>query len=210
MGSKVVVAIVVYAAFCAISATGRLGQWGISLMTMAGVGFPLVWGWRTGRWREIGFIRRLDRTIILWGIAAGAATALLGIVVIGVVAPPPDLLVELAIGGVLWLLIVSPFQEFFFRGWLQTRLEGALGAPVGLLLATLLFTLWHYVAPFTGGAFPLETPLGFVATFAAGWIYGYSFQRTGNIITPWLGHAIAGITFTIIGAMDFTAAFAAM
>ncbi|MCL4251278.1 MAG: CPBP family intramembrane metalloprotease [Anaerolineae bacterium] len=208
---KLILALAVYAIFCAISATGRLGQWGIALMTMAGLGIPLVWGWRTGRWREIGFVRMTDgRTVIGWGIAAGIATAILGVLVIGTVAPPPDLAVELALGGVLWLLVASPFQEFFFRGWLQTRLENALGAPVGLLLATLLFTLWHYVAPFTGGAFPLETPVGFIATFAAGWAYGYSFQRTGSIVTPWLAHASAGIVFIIIGSMDFTAQFAAM
>lgn len=207
---QLVIAIIVYAAFCAISATGRLGQWGISLMTMAGIGVPLVWGWRTGRWHEMGFVRRLDATVIGWGVVAGIATAALGVLMIGTVAPPPDLAVELALGGTLWLLVVSPSQEFFFRGWLQTRLQGALGATGGLLLATLLFTLWHYIAPFTGGAFPLEMPLGFVATFAAGLAYGYSFQRAGSIVTPWLAHAIAGIVFVIIGSMDFTAQFAAM
>jgi len=210
MRRNLILALLVYAAFCAVSATGRLGQWGIALMTMAGIGLPLVWGWRTGRWREIGFVRRLDHVVIGWGVGAGIVTAALGVVMIGTVAPPPDLAVELVLGGTLWLLFVSPSQEFFFRGWLQTRLEGALGPTGGLLLATLLFTLWHYVAPFTGGAFPLATPLGFIATFAAGLAYGYSFQRAGSMVTPWLAHASAGIVFVIIGAMDFTAQFAAM
>jgi len=43
--------------------------------------------------------------------------------VIGFVALPErwlplNLGLELAVGVPLWLLVASPFQEFFFRGWL--------------------------------------------------------------------------------------------
>ena len=101
--------------------------------------------------------------------------------------------------------MISPFQEFFFRGWLQSRFAMILGKWRGLILANVCFTLWHYCAPFvTQSPVPLKTPLGALSTFIVGLLYGYTFMRTRNIIAPWLAHILAGITFIIIGAMDFT------
>jgi membrane protease YdiL (CAAX protease family) len=107
----------------------------------------------------------------------------------------------------MWLLLASPFQEFFFRGWLQPRWVCALGRVPGLLLATVGFTGWHYLLPIFGesarSSFPLHTARGLAATFAAGLVYGVGFQRTGSIVTPWLAHALAGIMFVALGAGRF-------
>jgi membrane protease YdiL (CAAX protease family) len=104
-------------------------------------------------------------------------------------------------------MIASPFQEFFFRGWLQTRFGNRLGDWWGLLLANACFTAWHYCAPFSSATpVPLETPIGALSTFGAGLVYAYVFLRTGNILAPWLAHVITGITFILVGAMDFTQA----
>jgi len=71
-------------------------------------------------------------------------------------------------------------------------------------LANVAFTAWHYVSPIVDLAtFPLETVLGFVSTFLAGLIYGYACMRSRSIIAPWLGHSISGMTFIVVGAMDF-------
>jgi membrane protease YdiL (CAAX protease family) len=43
---------------------------------------------------------------------------------------------------------------------------------------------------------------GLLSTFFVGLLYGYSFQRSQNIIAPWLGHAISGVAFVVVGAMD--------
>jgi membrane protease YdiL (CAAX protease family) len=41
---------------------------------------------------------------------------------------------------------------------------------------------------------PLPATLPLVITgLATGLIYGYSFQRTGRIVAPWLAHALSGI-----------------
>jgi membrane protease YdiL (CAAX protease family) len=105
----------------------------------------------------------------------------------------------------MWFLAAVPFQEFFFRGWLQSRLEAALGGGWGMLAATALFTLWHYAAPLAGrSAVPLDTPIGFLSTFAAGLTYAFAFRRTRNILTPWTAHTLSGIAFILAGGMDFT------
>jgi membrane protease YdiL (CAAX protease family) len=118
---------------------------------------------------------------------------------------PTNLGLQLAIGIPIWAFLASPFQEFFFRGWLQTRFENSLGNWWGLLLANLCFTLWHYTAPFVSATpVPLKTPVGALATFGAGLIYACVFQRARNIIAPWFAHLLSGVTFIIVGAMDFT------
>jgi membrane protease YdiL (CAAX protease family) len=187
-----------------VSLLGRLAPVGVHLMGIMGLVIPLAWGMRTGNWAEMGFTRHNWRRALLWGAGGGLATSLLGLVTVGRYALAPSLGLHLALGIPFALLLASPFQEFFFRGWLQTRFEAALGSWGALLLTNALFTLWHYLAPLTGtggSSFPLNTLHGFASTFAAGLIYGYCFQRTRSILAPWLAHALALITFIATGAM---------
>jgi membrane protease YdiL (CAAX protease family) len=170
-----------------------------------GIAFPLVWGKLTGNWAQMGFTGKNTRPALLWGVVGGVLTSIIGIAVLPERSTPSQIGLQLAIGVPIWALIASPFQEFFFRGWLQTRFENSLGNWWGLLLATACFTLWHYCAPFAGSTpVPLETPIGALATFGAGLVYAVVFQRTQNVIAPWLAHVISGITFIVVGAMDFT------
>jgi membrane protease YdiL (CAAX protease family) len=201
----VLLSLLVYVLFCTISFLSRSVPLALSLMVFGGILFPLIWGRLTGQWQDMGFTRANLRSALVWGIAAGFVTGLVGILLVKVDNPPADMALQIAIGIPIWLLLASPFQEFFFRGWLQSRLEQALGRWQGLLLTTLLFLLWHYFPSFLEkSTFPLGTIPGILATFGAGLLYGYSFQRTRNIIAPWLAHAISGIGFVLIGAMNFT------
>jgi membrane protease YdiL (CAAX protease family) len=193
-----------YAVFCAISFLSLSLPLALPLMVLSGIALPLAWGKMTGNWAFMGFTGRNVGSAIRWGLAAGVATSLIGFVALQEHSLPPDLGLELAVGIPLWLLLASPFQEFFFRGWLQSRCEAGLGKGIGLLVATVAFTAWHYCWPLAAqSSFPLYTLLGFVATLAAGLIYGYSFQRTGSIVAPWLAHAFAGIMFAFMGAGSF-------
>jgi membrane protease YdiL (CAAX protease family) len=197
-------AVVGTATFCALSLLSFALPLALSLMVLAGIALPLIWGWMTGTWKFMGFTRRNLGAAVRWALAAGAATGLIGLVVVPERSVPPDLGLELAVAVPIWLLLASPFQEFFFRGWLQPRFEDRLGRWPGLFLATAAFTAWHYCWPLASqSSFPLYTLHGLVATFAAGLIYGYSFQRTGSIVAPWLAHALSGIMFVFMGAGSF-------
>jgi len=101
---------------------------------------------------------------------------------------------------------MSPFQEFFFRGWLQPRLQVVMGKWLGLIVTSLAFTAWHFFPPLEGTlttTLPLGSPIGILSTFLAGLLFGYIHQRTENILAPWLAHAIAGIGLVLIGEMTF-------
>jgi membrane protease YdiL (CAAX protease family) len=202
--THLVEALVGSAAFCAISLLSLSVPLALPLMVLSGIAVPLAWGKMTGTWEFMGFTRRNMGSALRWGLAAGVATSLIGLVMVKERSLPANLGLELAVGIPIWLLLASPFQEFFFRGWLQPRFEHRLGNGMGLLVATAAFTAWHYCWPLAAQtAFPLYTFPGFAATFAAGLIYGFSFQRTGNIVAPWLAHAFSGIVFVFMGAGSF-------
>jgi membrane protease YdiL (CAAX protease family) len=179
-------------------------------MALVGIAVPLVWAHSTGRWAEIGFTGRNLPGAVVWGIGIGLASCAIGFFTVSERSVTSNVGRELAVGIPMWLLLASPFQEFFFRGWLQPRWECILGKGWGLLAATAGFTGWHYLLPIFGesaqSSFPLYSVRGLLATFSAGLLYGYGFQRTDNMVTPWLAHALAGIMFVTIGAGSFVSA----
>jgi membrane protease YdiL (CAAX protease family) len=207
-GNQLAQAIIAYVVFCGLSLLSQIVYPAFGLVVLMGLALPLAWGKYTGNWAEMGFTRHNLWPALWWGVAAGILTGIIGVAVLPQRSVPPMPGLQFAIGIPLWALIISPFQEFFFRGWLQPRFENTLGMWWGLLAATVGFTLWHYFAPFVGRTpVPLDTPIGVLSTFAAGLVYGFAFQRTRNIITPWLAHVLTGIAFIAVGAMDFTRPF---
>ncbi len=194
-----------YVVFCGLSLLSQIVYPVFGLVTLMGLALPLVWGKYTSRWTEMGFTRHKLRLAVRWGVVAGLLTSIIGVAVVPQRSVLSTLGLQLVIGIPVWALIASPFQEFFFRGWLQSRFENVLGTWWGLLAATVCFTLWHYFAPFVGRTtVPLDTPIGVLSTFGAGLMYAFAFQRTRSIIAPWLAHVLTGIAFIVVGAMDFT------
>jgi CAAX protease family protein len=113
---------------------------------------------------------------------------------------------QILISFPIWLLILSPFQEFFFRGWLQPRFEVSLGKWWGLVVTSIAFALWHFFPQFEGtmtSTLPVSSLVGIVSVIGIGLLFGYVFQRTGNIVAPWLAHAVGGIGLVLIGRMVF-------
>jgi membrane protease YdiL (CAAX protease family) len=94
-------------------------------------------------------------------------------------------------------LIIALPEEFFFRGYLQTELDRALGRPyrlfgarfgAGLVVAAVLFALCH--TPFGGPAR--------LSVFFPGLLYGWLRARTGTILVPVLYHAVSNLLLAVI------------
>ncbi len=196
-----------YGLFCALGLASRFLPALFLLFVAYGILFPLVWAKKSGDWQALGFSRQNLSTALLWGAAAGSLWAIYTYLFFGQDgALPPLWGLQIAIAAPIWLLVMSPFQEFFFRGWLQPRLEAVAGSWPGLGLTAVLFTLWHFFPQLEGTAtatLPLSSPLGVVSMLLAGLLFGAIFQRTRNIVAPWLAHALGGITLVIIGEMSF-------
>jgi membrane protease YdiL (CAAX protease family) len=196
-----------YAAFCGLSMWARSVKALLGAVVVMGILLPLVWGQLTGELTSMGFSKCSVGQALLWGMGAGVVSSIAGLAVLPLRTVPTDLGRQLLIGLPLWLLVISPFQEFFFRGWVQGVLGEVLGERWALLIATACFVAWHYLSPIVDLAtFPLTSVEGLLSTAVAGLAYGYAFYRSGSVIAPWLGHALSGLAFIVVGAMDLAQA----
>jgi membrane protease YdiL (CAAX protease family) len=196
-------AIIVLCVFCLISLLSRFITSLFLLVVAFGLFFPIIWGILTKDWKTMGFSRQNAGRAILWGLGSG----ILLMVIIWFTTQhklAPFFALQLIVGIPIWLLIMSPFQEFFFRGWLQPRFEKSLGFWPGLIVTSISFALWHLCPPFEQAQIvPIMSFFGMAFTVAMGLCFGYIFRRTGNIMAPWFAHVLAGITLVLSGAMTF-------
>lgn len=69
-------------------------------------------------------------------------------------------------------------EELLFRGYIQTRLVGAAGPAVGILIASLLFAAFHV------------DPVHVIAVFPLGLFLGWVAWRSGSLVPAMLGHFV--------------------
>lgn len=87
----------------------------------------------------------------------------------------------------------GPFEEFLFRGAIQTRLVVLLGPRWGVVLASLLFGIWHLGLGYaqTGGRSLWD---GLASTVIlqtmVGLVLGVIYHRTRNLIAPSVCHVV--------------------
>jgi len=201
--------LIVFIVFCLISFLSRLFLPLFLIVLLLGIGFPIIWARKTECWVLIGFKQKNRGQSLLWGLVTGLIISIyciISYIIEGGGLLPPMLELQLAFGIPIWFLVMSPFQEFFFRGWMQPRIQGFLGKWQGLIVTSFCFAIWHLFPPFEGtqtSTIPIVSVSSMITIFVFGMIWGLSFQKTKNIIAPWLSHAIAGITMVALGKMMF-------
>ena len=196
-------ALIALVAFCGLSVLSRFVLPVFLLVVVSGIAFPLIWARFTNSWTAIGFTRRNLGQALLWGLGAGVLLLTIEWFTTDHKIAPFFLL-QLAVGIPIWILVMSPFQEFFFRGWLQPRFQDALGLWPGLIVTSICFALWHLCPPFEQAQIvPIMSISGMLFATGMGILFGYIFQRTGNIVAPWLAHVLAGLALVLTGAMTF-------
>ena len=95
----------------------------------------------------------------------------------------------------------GPFEEFLFRGALQTRLGLLLPVPWAILLQALVFGLWHLRSatdamggdPFAAVAFCIASQT------VSGLAFGFVFWRTGNLVAPSVAHVALNVMGQTLG-----------
>lgn len=86
----------------------------------------------------------------------------------------------------------GPFEEFLFRGALQTRLVPFVGRRWAVGLQALAFGLWHLgVAAQDGGSLWLAAAHTLVSQATTGFLFGLVFLRTRNLWASSLLHVLA-------------------
>lgn len=81
------------------------------------------------------------------------------------------------------------YQELVYRGMVQLELVRRWGAPLGILVANVLYTFgplhWHYFASSGSLAVPM-----FASIFVIGLFFGVLYRRSGNLWIVAIFHAI--------------------
>jgi hypothetical protein len=102
------------------------------------------------------------------------------------------------------LLLVGPIEELLFRGVVQGVLRRSFGVGTGIVVASALFGLVHWVAV-SGG--PAEK-FAYVAIAATlGIILGVLYERTETIVAPALAH---GVYNSVLFAIQYAGATGAV
>ena len=114
-------------------------------------------------------------------------------------APIRNRIAQTGIASSLWNVFVPYlffgfYQELVYRGMVQLELVRRWGAPIGILVANVLYTFgplhWYYFA--TRGS--LAGPM-FAAIFAIGLLFGVIYRRSGNLWIVAVFHAIGNAYF---------------
>jgi membrane protease YdiL (CAAX protease family) len=139
--------------------------------------------------RELGFGtgHRVGRVILLWAaipVAFLAFAVATGQLTVGRIA---NRLVSNVMQNGFW-------EEFLFRGALQTRLRRLLTPAWAIVIQALVFGAWHlglgYASTGYAGFLPaLASTLVHQATI--GLAFGIIFERTRNLLAPSVAHVLA-------------------
>ena len=116
--------------------------------------------------------------ILLWPAAAGAL--------------PPQTFARRVIGN---FFQNGFFEEFLFRGALQTRLRLFLSGPWALATQALIFGLWHLRSNTEsfGGNVVAGLAWCVVSQGVIGLAFGYVFHRTRNLVAPTVAHVMMNV-----------------
>ncbi len=139
---------------------------------------------------ELGLGRghKVWQACLVW--LALPAVVLLGLLLTGSLSP--QVLVRRIIGNTFQN---GFFEEFLFRGALQTRLARLVPFPWALAIQAFVFGLWHLRAntqSMDGNIFA-GLALCIVSQTMIGLVYGYVFYRTRNLIAPSVAHVAMNV-----------------
>jgi len=138
-------------------------------------------------WSSLGIISKN----FSHSIALGGASGLIIVIVHRLIWPNHyyATLLNLPLAIIFWAFLATS-QEVFFRGYLQSSFSKMFGNIPGLIFTSILFALWHtslWSSP-SWSSFSILSRM-----FLISLVWGFSFQKTKNLLAPWLSHLIVGV-----------------
>jgi membrane protease YdiL (CAAX protease family) len=95
----------------------------------------------------------------------------------------------------------SLLEEYYWRWFVHGRLRQLLPALPATLLSGLGFMAHHVIILaiylpgwFWAGVVPLS-----LAIAVGGWLWAWLYERTGNLLGPWLSHALVDAAIFVVG-----------
>jgi len=178
----------------------------VSLVSLQGIAFPLAaFGYLRLRGKSFDYVKARvpSRSDVAWGFGGFVVAFLLAmtlLVLVQLVDAPtatrtdqemlqqPEVLLSLI---PLSLLLIGPGEELLFRGVIQTTLREAFPAPAAIALASAAFAPAHIVS-FAGS--PIALLVSISILFVPSLVFGYVYERTGNLVVPAFAHGAYNAT----------------
>lgn len=95
-------------------------------------------------------------------------------------------------------LINSGLEEYYWRWFMFGVIRRSMSIPIAAALSALSFTLHHILllaAYFPSAGLVVVLNLG---VFAGGLIWATIYHRCGNIIVPWVSHALVDVAIMVV------------
>ena len=136
-----------------------------------------------------------ERKISLNGFMAYIGLLIAGVGLVNLFQPISELIARIVIA----MIFIGFLEEFFFRGYLQTRLNDVFGRPyslfnvnygAGLVLGAVIFGLFHPLAITNEVPLPWAWALWVTMT---GLIFGFLREKSGAVVTPALLHGVLSL-----------------
>ncbi|MUV56564.1 CPBP family intramembrane glutamic endopeptidase [Halogeometricum sp. CBA1124] len=188
----------------------------IGLFVGNAIAFGLVAGIYFYRWGEnptVAIPRTELRLIVsvavvslVVGLAYPVAVSLFGLgapsTLVGnaILAEPLFFLVYAALS----ILVIAPAEEWLFRGAIQGRLRRAFGARGAIVGASALFGSLHFFN-ISGGLLPAV--VGASTVFVVAMLWGWAYERTGNLAVPILLHGLYNTGLVTVAYLSIVAGF---
>ena len=86
----------------------------------------------------------------------------------------------------------GPWEEFLWRGAVQTRLVILLGSPWGIVISSLMFGVWHLRAQLghSGGDVAVALARTIIMQSVTGLAFGFVYWRTRNLAACSVTHVV--------------------
>jgi membrane protease YdiL (CAAX protease family) len=100
--------------------------------------------------------------------------------------------------ALVYFVITGAWEEFAFRGYLQTRLVAWLGRWQGWILTSVMMALGHIVQRITVESMtPDQALASSMAVIPVSLLTGYTMLRTENVVAPAIFHTFADWASTL-------------
>ncbi|MBN2392795.1 MAG: CPBP family intramembrane metalloprotease [Anaerolineae bacterium] len=159
---------------------GQAIVWGIVLL-------PMYFGAKADglKWRDLQY----RRSNILSSLVLGTMVGMIFLVGAGKVTCLPMLFTVSGVFAGLQYLIVGFAEETLFRGYIQIRWEAVSGRLLGILLASVVMSLFHLPTLLVGGRLSILSTLDEVLRMMPlSLLLGYAMHKSGNIVAPSIIH----------------------
>jgi len=152
------------------------------------------------------YIQRIENVsetkISLYGFLAYVEMVIASVGLVYLLHPISELLARIIIA----LIFIGFLEEFFFRGYLLTRLNDVFGRPfsmsnvnygAGLVVGAVIFGLFHPLSVTNVVPLPWAWALWVTMT---GLIFGFLREKSGAVVTPALVHGVLTLPAVFLAA----------